>query len=144
METELIRLWPDHCVQGTPGAELVPELDKARIHHIIEKGMDKRVEMYSAFSDVFRYKPVSKSTLAEILRKAEISHVFVAGLAADYCVKYTAIHSHEESFKTYIIEDATKAVVPHNWPRVRSVLHRKGIQLINSDSEEMKLMRESP
>ena len=141
METELIRLWPDHCVQGTPGAELVPELDKAQIHHIIEKGMDKRVEMYSAFSDPFRSPPISKNTLAELLKKADISHVFLVGLAADYCVKYTAIDSCEENFTTYIIEDATKAVDPHCWPRVRNVLHRKGVQLIDSDSEEIRSIR---
>ena len=142
-ENELVRLWPDHCIQGTPGAELVPELDKARIHHVIEKGMDKRVEMYSAFSDPFRSPPVSKSRLADLLKKAGISHVFLVGLAADYCVKYTAMDSCEENFTTYIVEDATKAVDSHYWPTVRGRLHRKGVHLIDSDSEEIKLIRES-
>ena len=137
-ETESIRLWPNHCVQGTQGAELLPEMDKANLDHIVEKGMDKRVEMYSAFSDPFRNPAVSKSKLSDLLKKAGITHVFVAGLAADYCVKYTAIDSNEEGFVTYIIEDATKAVAPQHWLSERRLLQDKGVQLVNSNGDDIR------
>ncbi|KAF7441465.1 pyrazinamidase nicotinamidase [Pyrenophora tritici-repentis] len=79
-ETQETRLWPDHCIQGTKGAELLPELLVSKVDRIVEKGQDKRVEMYSAFADPFKSPCVAKSNLAETLRMAGITDVYVVGL----------------------------------------------------------------
>lgn len=109
-ETQQCRLWPDHCVQGTPGCELVAGLDHTRLDHIVDKGQDDRVEMYSAFAAPFVDPPVAKSTLADILRGAGITRVYVVGLALDYCVLHTAVDAAKEGFTTCVIQDATRAI----------------------------------
>src|ERR1700760_2226417 len=109
-ESQTTRLWPIHCVQGTKGAELVPELDVSKVDRIVEKGMDKRVKMYSAFSAPFREPVVTESELANVLRQAGATHVYVVGLATDYCVKFTALDSAREGFQTLVIEEGTKPV----------------------------------
>ncbi|KFA65131.1 hypothetical protein S40285_07149 [Stachybotrys chlorohalonatus IBT 40285] len=127
-------LWPVHCVQGTPGAELVSGLDVERLHRVIDKGMDERVEMYSAFYDPFRW---SDSGLAEVLREEGVTDVFVVGLAADYCVKATAEHALDQGFRTYIVDEATKPVSPNAWPECRKTIEAKGINIISLDGSEV-------
>jgi len=136
-ETQTTRLWPDHCVQGTKGAELVPELDRAKIDHIIEKGQDKRVEMYSAFADPFISPTVSKSDLEAVLKDKGMTHVYCVGLAMDYCVKFTAIHAAEAGFATFIINEGTKAVDPTSWDTVKSQLKQAGVEMVGADSKQV-------
>nr|GAT47427.1 predicted protein [Mycena chlorophos] len=127
------RLWPVHCVQGTPGAELVPELDLARIDKIVEKGQDKRVEMYSAFYDPFVNPCVSVSELRGYLKEQKVTKAYVVGLAMDYCVRATALDALKEGFETYIIEDATKAVDPkEGWDKARAEMEDTGIKFVQS------------
>lgn len=111
-ETQRTRLWPDHCVQGTFGSQLISELDIGAFDHIIEKGQDKRVEMYSAFKDPFNNPCVSQSDLAATLQAAGITHVYLAGLAMDYCVKFSAVDAVNEGFTTYVVREATRPVDP--------------------------------
>lgn len=132
-ETQETRLWPDHCVQGTKGSELLPELDVSKVDQILEKGQDKRVEMYSAFADPFQSPCVSDSGLAETLRKAGITDVYVAGLAADYCVRFTALDAKKNKFQTWVISDATKAVDPESLPHVHEEYRKAGVNLITKD-----------
>jgi nicotinamidase-related amidase len=141
-ETQETRLWPDHCVQGTKGAELLPELDADKIDHIVEKGQDKRVEMYSAFADPFRSPCVAKSGLADVLRKADVTDVYVVGLAADYCVKYTAIDAQEEGFKTWVVGDATKAVDPSTMDQVHEEYEEAGVTVIGKDDAQVQKVRD--
>jgi nicotinamidase-related amidase len=129
-ERQETRLWPDHCVQGTKGSELVPEFDADKVNHIVEKGQDKRVEMYSAFADPFMKPTVSRSKLAQILRDSGVTDVYVAGLAADYCVKYTALDAHREGFKTWVVGDATRAVDPAALPQLYKEYEETGIKLV--------------
>lgn len=136
-ETETTRLWPDHCVQGTKGAELVPELDASKVQHVIEKGQDKRVEMYSAFAAPFSNPIVSRSGLADTLKDAGITHVYVVGLAMDYCVKFTALDAAKEGFSTYVVHEGTKAVDPANWDNVKSQLEKAGIKMVSAGGEEV-------
>jgi len=136
-ETETTRLWPDHCVQGTKGAELVPELDASKVQHVIEKGQDKRVEMYSAFAAPFSNPIVSRSGLADTLKDAGITHVYVVGLAMDYCVKFTALDAAKEGFSTYVVHEGTKAVDPANWGNVKSQLEKAGIKMVSAGGEEV-------
>lgn len=104
------RLWPVHCVQGTPGAELVPELEAKRLDRIVDKGTDARVEMYSAFAAPFREPVVGRSGVAEALRLAGACRVYVVGLAADYCVKASAEDAVREGFEVVVVRDGTRAV----------------------------------
>lgn len=142
-ETETTRLWPDHCVQGTPGSELVPELDVGKVDHIVEKGQDKRVEMYSAFADPFRNPTVTRSKLADTLGNGGITHVYIVGLAMDYCVNFTAVDSAKEGFTTYIVQEGTKAVDPSNWDNTKSQLEAEGVALVSVDGEEVNRVKNS-
>ncbi|RDA89424.1 hypothetical protein CP532_6197 [Ophiocordyceps camponoti-leonardi (nom. inval.)] len=106
-------LWPPHCVQNTPGAEIVPFLHQSSIDAVFDKGCDPRFEMYSAFFDPFR---ICDSGLAARLASAAVTHVYVVGLAADYCVAATARHANELGFVTYIVDEATRPFYPDRWP----------------------------
>ncbi|KAI8932276.1 hypothetical protein NX059_010474 [Plenodomus lindquistii] len=136
------RLWPDHCVQGTPGAELVPELDVSRVDRIVEKGQDKRVEMYSAFADPFTSPCVARSDLAQTLKDKSITDVYCVGLAADYCVKHTALDAQKEGFRTWVVADATKAVDSSSLGDVHKEYEKAGVKLVGADGEEMQRVRQ--
>jgi nicotinamidase/pyrazinamidase len=82
-------IWPEHCVAGTPGAELHDALDAARVDVIVDKGRDPGTEGYSGFDG---------TNLAELLRERGIDRVTVAGLATDYCVRATALDALREGF----------------------------------------------
>ncbi|EFX03713.1 isochorismatase family protein [Grosmannia clavigera kw1407] len=136
------RLWPDHCVQGSPGAELIPELDHTHIHKIIEKGTNKDVEMYSAFYDPFEHPRVCDSGLAALLRSPSekstaITHVYVVGLAADYCVRCTALDARKEGFVTYIVQEATRPVDPAGWLTEQQQIQAAGVGIISIDGPEV-------
>jgi len=87
--TEQGGIWPVHCVQGTPGAELHPALDTEPVDAIVDKGQDPSTEGYSAFD---------ATSLAETLRARGVDAVTVVGLATDYCVKNTALDALREGF----------------------------------------------
>jgi nicotinamidase-related amidase len=135
-ESQQITLWPDHCVQDTPGCEFVPELDLSEIHRIVRKGEDPRVEAYSGFGPDFRKPAVAMTCMAELLREHGIKHVIVCGLALDYCVRYTAIDAAKEGFRVTVVEDATKAVNQdaETLRDVRDDLEAHGVQLLKATS----------
>lgn len=139
-EKETTRLWPDHCIQGTWGAELIDELDKTHIDHIVEKGQDARVEMYSAFSDPFP-TPAARSGLAQTLKDGGITHVYVVGLAQDYCCKYTAIDAAKEGFITYMVEEAVKGVDQSAWDAVKEETQKKSVRYIKLDGDEVERVK---
>ncbi|KAF1916561.1 Isochorismatase-like protein [Ampelomyces quisqualis] len=142
-ERQEMQLWPDHCVQGTKGAEFLLELDVGKVDHIVEKGQDKRVEMYSAFADPFRNPRVAQSNLAEKLRDAGITDVFVVGLSADYCVKFTAIDSAKEGFRTWVVGDATRAVDPSSssMDAVYAEYAELGISVVGRDAAQVEKVK---
>jgi nicotinamidase/pyrazinamidase len=82
-------IWPEHCVAGTPGAELHEALDAAKVDVILDKGRDPATEGYSGFDG---------TNLAELLRERDIDRITVAGLATDYCVRATALDALREGF----------------------------------------------
>ncbi len=100
-------LWPDHCVQGTHGAELVSALDRARIARIFQKGTDPEIDSYSGFLDADHQHSTG---LADYLRERGVDEVFIAGLATDYCVKYTALDAAKLGFRAQVIEDGCRGV----------------------------------
>lgn len=99
--------WPVHCVQGTPGADLVAALDKAALSHVVRKGDDPTIDSYSGFFDNGGRRATG---LEATLRAAGVTDVYVMGLATDYCVKYTALDAVRLGFTTYLIEDACRGV----------------------------------
>lgn len=142
-ESQQIMLWPDHCVQGTPGCEFIPELKLSLIDRVIRKGGDPRVEAYSGFGPDFRKPAIAMTDMADLLRENGIRQVVVCGLALDYCVKCTAIDSAKEGFKTIVVEDAAKAVDQSEAARlrVRDELEAHGVRLLQSTSGEMEALR---
>jgi nicotinamidase-related amidase len=136
------RLWPDHCVQGTSGAELVDELDVNQIDLFVRKGMDERVEMYSAFSDNFGNMTAGAGgcshDLAKVLHDKGVSDVFVVGLAGDYCVKETAIGAARAGFSTFLIEECQRCVDLKAWQDAKKYLTTSSVKVVSIDSEEVK------
>jgi nicotinamidase-related amidase len=116
----------------------VPELDMSAIDAVIEKGQIADVEMYSAFYTPLKEPRVGDSGLAARLRDAGISHVYVVGLAADYCVKATALHANEEGFGVCIVEEGTRPVDGDAWEEVREGIRRAGVKVVDRDSEEVR------
>ena len=100
-------LWPDHCVAGTTGADFAAGLETVRAHAVIRKGTDKNCDRYSGFLAADRKTPTG---LAGYLKSRGVTTVFVCGLATDFCVAWTAQDAAVAGFKTYLIEDASRAI----------------------------------
>jgi nicotinamidase/pyrazinamidase len=100
-------LWPDHCVQGTEGAAFHPGLDIPKAELVLRKGYRREIDSYSAFYENDRKTPTG---LAGYLRERGLRHVFLAGLAFDFCVFYSAEDGHREGFDVTVIEDACRAI----------------------------------
>jgi|DewCreStandDraft_5_1066085.scaffolds.fasta_scaffold00111_15 nicotinamidase/pyrazinamidase len=99
-------VWPPHCVQGTKGAEFHPELRLPEDAVVISKGMDPEQDAYSAFQAV----TPEGTPLAEALRRLGVKHVYVGGLATDYCVKATTLDALKAGFKATLLVDASRGV----------------------------------
>lgn len=99
-------IWPDHCIQGTQGAEFHPNLNTKPIHFIIRKGYRKHIDSYSAFME----NDKQTETLLHRLFDQNQHEIYICGLALDYCVKYTALDSIGYGFKTHVIVDLCKSV----------------------------------
>lgn len=100
-------LWPDHCLQGSPGARLHADLCLDRVAAIFRKGMDPAVDSYSAFFDNGHRHDTG---LAGYLRAVGVDAVDVCGLAADYCVRFTALDAIAAGFRTRVMAAATRGV----------------------------------
>lgn len=106
-------LWPDHCVQGTAGADLHPRLPTAPLTLILRKGTRRDVDSYSAFRENTGPDGERRSTgLAAWLADRGIRRVFVCGLARDYCVRWSAEDAAAAGFETWVLDDLTRPVDP--------------------------------
>ena len=123
-------LWPDHCVQGTPGAAFPAGLDLNPVETIFRKGTDPLIDSYSAFYDVDRRKSTG---LAGYLREKRITGLYLAGLAADICVYETAMDSLREGFATYFIRDATRPLDAGRVPALLRLFTEQGGKVIGSE-----------
>jgi nicotinamidase/pyrazinamidase len=100
-------LWPVHCVQGSFGADFHADLKRKNWKAVFQKGTNPKVDSYSGFFDNNRQ---GDTGLSSYLKDNGIEEVYICGLAADYCVKFTVLDGISEGFKTHLIIDATKAV----------------------------------
>ena len=100
-------LWPDHCVQGTIGAEFSAALDARPVEAVFRKGTDPRIDSYSGFYDNGHRKATG---LAPYLKGRGVTDVYVCGLATDYCVKFTALDAVKDGFRVSVVEDACRGV----------------------------------
>jgi nicotinamidase/pyrazinamidase len=100
-------LWPDHCVQGTPGAGFHPALETERAELVIRKGFRTGIDSYSAFHENDRRTPTG---LAGYLRERNLQRIFLVGLATDYCVHYSAIDARRLGFDVVVIEAGCRAI----------------------------------
>ncbi|MBI4352523.1 MAG: bifunctional nicotinamidase/pyrazinamidase, partial [Candidatus Omnitrophica bacterium] len=125
-------LWPDHCVQGTPGAEFAPGLRLDRVEKIFQKGTDPEIDSYSGFFDNGHRKATG---LGDYLKAQGVTDVYVAGLATDYCVKFTALDAVRLGFKTYLVEDACRGVnlSPGDVQKAVEEMKTSGVHVVRSE-----------
>ena len=100
-------LWPDHCVQDTDGAQLHPQLHVPHAELLLRKGFNRQIDSYSAFQENDHRTPTG---LAGYLRERGFTRVFLAGLAFDFCVRYSAEDAKQQRFEAVVIEDACRAI----------------------------------
>ncbi len=100
-------LWPDHCVQGSQGAEFHPELQLPQAELILRKGFRREIDSYSAF---FENDRATATGLAGYLRERNLTRVFLAGLAYDFCVGYSALDARRLGFEAIVLRDACRAI----------------------------------
>lgn len=131
-------LWPDHCVQATPGAELHPALDTRRVEAIFRKGTDPNIDSYSAFFDNGHRKATG---LAAYLRGRGVTQVYLTGLAADYCVYFTAKDALAEGFGVVVLAEATRAISAEGWAAAQADLRQHGGHVVNNLEEQEQQAR---
>ena len=122
-------LWPDHCVQETKGADFHDDLNTKKVEAVFRKGMNPDIDSYSGFYDNGHKKSTG---LAGYLRDRGVKKVYVCGLAADYCVAFTAKDALKENFETYVIEDATRAIDAEGYSKIKGEIITSGGQYIQS------------
>ncbi len=125
-------LWPDHCLQHSAGAALHPALDVPHAELILRKGFRREIDSYSAFLENDQVTPTG---LSGYLRERGLKRLFLAGLAYDYCVRFSAIDGKALGFETLVLEDATRAVnLPGSVEQTHEALADEGIPRIASGS----------
>lgn len=100
-------LWPDHCIQGTHGAQFAPGLDIPQAEFVVRKGYRPTIDSYSAFVEADRHTPTG---LSGYLHERGFMRVFLAGLATDFCVAWSAVDARHAGFDVVVIEDACRAI----------------------------------
>ena len=123
-------LWPDHCVQGSKGAEFHPHLEVNKIAAIFRKGMDPEIDSYSGFYD--NGHQISTG-LTGYLKGKGITEIYFCGLAADICVYYTIKDSLKEGFSSTLIEDASRPLSNDSFINIKNELTKTGVRIINSN-----------
>lgn len=122
-------LWPVHCVQNSAGADFSESIQMTSVEAIFRKGTDPQIDSYSGFYDNGHLKSTG---LSHYLKGKGITTVYIAGLAADYCVYFTALDALAEGFETFIIEDATRAISIEGFEKAKQDFTNKGGGLVQS------------
>ena len=125
-------LWPDHCVQGTSGAAFHANLNIAHAELVLRKGHHREVDSYSAF---FKNDRKTRTGLAGYLRERGFTRVFLAGLAFDFCVRYSAEDARREGFETVVFEDACRSIdVENSAAATRKQFEALGIRCMSAQA----------
>lgn len=125
-------LWPNHCVQHSPGSEFHPLLNTNNIHQIFHKGTDPFVDSYSAFYDNAHQR---KTGLEDYLIREGVTDIYMMGLATDYCVKYSCLDAAKMNFNVFLIEDACRGVElnPGDVARAIEEIRMLGVKLVKCE-----------
>jgi nicotinamidase/pyrazinamidase len=118
-------LWPPHCVQNTPGAEIL--LDKKLFKAVVRKGMDPQYDSYSGFED----DGEKKTEMNKLLKKDKIKKVVLYGIATDYCVRATALHAAAAGYKVIMIKSLCRGVAPDTSQKAVEEMKAKGIVVLD-------------
>jgi nicotinamidase/pyrazinamidase len=124
-------LWPVHCEQGSAGAQFADDLLMDRVAKIFPKGTDPEIDSYSGFFDNGHLKATG---LGDYLKEKGVDKVVIVGLAADYCVKFTALDAKQLGFDTVVVQDGTRAVnlQPGDFDKAIAEMEAVGIQIVSS------------
>jgi nicotinamidase/pyrazinamidase len=124
-------LWPVHCVQNTAGAAFVPALDMKQVAEVFQKGTDPRIDSYSGFFDNGHRKATG---LGDFLKARKVTDVFIAGLASDYCVKFTALDAVGLGFKAHLVEEACRGVDMKTGDVLKAIeeMRGAGVEIVES------------
>jgi len=122
-------LWPDHCVQGTPGADFVPQLDVSSVHKVFRKGTDPTIDSYSGFFDNGHRRATG---LGDYLRECGIKRIHIVGLTTDYCVKFTALDARRLGLETCVVREGVRGidVRPGDCERALEELAAAGVTIL--------------
>ena len=133
-------LWPDHCVQGSAGANFPEKLNVAGIHEIVQKGTDPLIDSYSGFFD---NQKRNRTRLESLLNQHNVSQVFIVGLATDYCVKFTAIDALSLGFNPVVVEEGCRGVEVHvgDVDAALDYMRTEGVQVIDIQTAKSLLAR---
>ncbi len=123
-------LWPDHCLQGSRGADLQKDLEPNRIAALFRKGMDPAIDSYSGFFD---NNHQLSTGLSGYLKDKGVSEIHFCGLAADICVYYSILDSMLEGFSATLIEDASRPLYPDKFDDVKCELAKLGVHIVTSE-----------
>lgn len=126
--------WPDHCVQGTTGAEFHPKLDVESVHQVFQKGTDTEIDSYSGFFDNGHKRATG---MGDFLLDKGVKEVYVLGLATDYCVKFTALDAIDLGLKTNLIVDGCRGVDLKAGDVDAAILEMKSSGVVVMSSEEL-------
>lgn len=135
-------------MQNTPGAEIIPEIDRSEIDLYVKKGLDKSVDMYSAFFDAFGNPDPAGAGSVDVdltreLKGKGVTDVFIVGVAGEYCVKYTAIDALKEGFRTWVVEEGTRCVSPGKvWEDAKGEMGGIGVRVVKADGPELGRVKE--
>jgi nicotinamidase/pyrazinamidase len=131
-------LWPDHCIQGTDGAEFSAKLHIAHFDHIVHKGIDPQVDSYSAFFDNQRHRSTG---LHEYLCEREIQEVYFAGLTTEYCILYSVLDALELGLKVHVVLDACRGIELQRGDIERALRTMKdqGVEFLTTEEVEKRL-----
>ena len=123
-------MWPDHCVQGTKGADFHDDLKLDKIEAIFRKGTNPGIDSYSGFYDNAHLKSTG---LSGYLKEKGVTELYFVGLAGDYCVAFSVKDALAEGFTSFLIEDATRAIDAEGFEKAKAEIVEKGGKILNAD-----------
>jgi nicotinamidase/pyrazinamidase len=139
------QLWPEHCVQGTPGAELDSRLPRSPLHLILRKGTHVDADSYSAFRENRGLDGERHTTgLAALLKSRGVSRVLVCGLARDYCVAWTALDAAAAGLTVVVLDDLCRSVFPERTAETDAAFAAAGVEHVLSSEFQLKTLASAP